>query len=191
MEIDLVTGNITKAPEHKHDDDSDHEKAALDILWLNSPYSLVRFNLDFFLAVNTYSQPVILSRGSTKGYQLKMCLWDFVEAGGWLHLRNPFSEKFLGIEACHGEGRFRLCLFGNIKKETRFRVQLRKPDGDDGYLKIPIGSKLCSMNAMLNMQAHRHDSFIKGEIHLAISDYSAGAIQIARYNIIRAAQSIA
>ncbi|KAI7970444.1 hypothetical protein EIK77_006289 [Talaromyces pinophilus] len=196
LEIDLVTEHITEATEHKDDDDSEHEKAAFDALFAREPKIIrqspwsgtalieVFDNFDFFLAVNKYRDPVILSRECARGYQLRMCLWDFVEAGGWLHLRNRLTQKFLGIDACqsNGEGQFLLCLFDDMKKETRFCVRSTGvPDGHHGCLQIPIGSELHLMKTTLDLEVYRHDGFIEGEIHLAISERLEGAMQIMRF----------
>ncbi|KAF3396997.1 hypothetical protein DPV78_007482 [Talaromyces pinophilus] len=193
LEIDLVTEHITEATEHKDDDDSEHEKAAFDALFAREP-KIIRHspwsgtaliegfdNFDFFLAVNKYRDPVILSRECARGYQLKMCLWDFVETGGWLHLRNRLTQKFLGIDACqsNGEGQSLLCLFDDMKKETRFYVRSTGvPDGHHGCLQIPIGSELHPMKTTLDLEVYRYNGFIEGEIHLAISDRLEGAMQI-------------
>jgi hypothetical protein len=173
-----VAESITEATDHEHDDDSEREKAALDDLFASesdyarhNPWPEDTFVIDMFnnfkllLAVNRDMQSALLPRESARGYQLKLCLWECIEADdGWLHIRNPLTQKFLGLDASQSNGgkKFPLCFSDNINKATRFCLRSGMQIGTH-LLQVPFDNELHSMEPIL-VGVHHQDDFIEGGI---------------------------
>lgn len=189
-----VAESIIEATDHKHDDDSEREEAALDDLFASepdytrhSPWPEDTFVIDMFnnfkllLAVNKDMQPALLPRESARGHQLKLCLWECIEADdGWLHIRNPLTQKFLGLDASqsNGENQFPLCFSDNMNKETRFCLRSGMQIGTH-LLQVPFANELHSMEPML-VGVHHQDDLIDGEIQFILSERFEKAIHIVR-----------